>query len=87
MPDKKNQKANWDPYWVIEDAQALPRVVEELPSQDAKSVESDPLLFQGKFLAEPILLLFAIEIALKAGQRRERLAGNSIVRWVAGSAI
>ena len=19
MPDKKNQKANWDPYWVIED--------------------------------------------------------------------
>lgn len=72
MPDKKNHKANWDPYWVIEDAKALQRVVKELPSQDAKSVESDPLLFQGKFLAEPILLSLAIEIALKAWQRWER---------------
>ena len=72
MPDKKNRKANWDPYWVIEDAKALQRVVEELPGQDAKSVESDPLLSQGKFLAEPILLSLAIEIALKAWQRRER---------------
>ena len=72
MPDKKNRKANWDPYWVIEDAKALQRVVEELHSQDSKSVESDPLLFQGKFLVEPILLSLAIEIALKAWQRRER---------------
>ena len=72
MPDRKNHKAHWDPYWVIEDAKALQRVVEELDSQDAKFVEADPVLFQGKFLAEPILLSFAIEIALKAWQRRER---------------
>ena len=72
MPDKKNRKANWDPYWVIEDAKALQRVVEELHSKGSKSIESDPLLFQGKFLAEPILLSLAIEIALKAWQRRER---------------
>ena len=72
MPDKKNRKANWDPYWVIEDAKALQRVVEELHGKGSKSVESDPLLFQGKFLAGPILLSLAIEIALKAWQRRER---------------
>ena len=72
MPDKKNRKANWDPYWVIENAKALQRVVEELHRPDSKSIESDPLLFQGKFLAEPILLSLAIEIALKAWQRRER---------------
>lgn len=72
MPDKKNRKANWDPYGVIEDAKALRRAVKELCGTGSKSVGSDPLLFQGKFLAEPILLSLAIEIALKAWQRRER---------------
>ena len=72
MPDKKNQKAHWDPYWVIEDAKALQRVVKELDGEGSQSVESDLLLFQGKFLAKPILLSLAIEIALKAWQRRER---------------
>ncbi len=72
MPDKKNHKAHWDPYWVIEDAKALQRVVEELRGKGSKSVEADPLLFQGKFLAAPILLSLALEIALKAWQRRER---------------
>ena len=72
MPDKKNRKANWPPYWVIQDAKALQRVVEELDSQDSQSVQADPLLFHGKVVAEPILLSFAIEIALKAWQCRER---------------
>ena len=27
IPDKKNHKANWDPYWVIEDAKAKVPVV------------------------------------------------------------
>ena len=72
MPDKKNRKATWDPYWVIEDAKALQRVVEELHGKGSKSVESDPLLFQGKLLTEPILLSLALETALKAWQRRER---------------
>ncbi len=71
-PHKKNRQAHWDPYWVIEDAKALQRVVKELHEEGSQSVESDPLLFQGKFLAEPILLSLALEIALKAWQRRER---------------
>ena len=74
MPDKKNHQAHWDPYWVIEDAKALQRVVKALHDEDSQSVESDFLLFQGKFLAEPILLSLALEIALKAWQRRERQA-------------
>ena len=65
MPDKKNRKANWDPYWVIEDARALQRVAKEKGS-------SDPLLSRGMYLAESILLSLALEIALKAWQRRER---------------
>ena len=72
MPDKKNRQAHWDPFWVIEDAKALQRVAEELRGQGSQSVESDALLFQGRFLAEPILLSLALEIALKAWQRRER---------------
>lgn len=72
MPDKKNRRANWDPYWVIENAKALQRVVKELDGEGSQSVESDLLLFQGKYLAEPILLSLALEIALKAWQRRER---------------
>ena len=74
MPDRKNHKANWNPYWAIGDAKALQRVVEELDSPDSQPVEAAPVLFQGKFLAEPILLSFAIEIALKAWQCRERQA-------------
>ncbi len=72
MPNNKDRNTNWDPYGVIEDAKAWQRVVEELRGQGSQSVESDPLLFQGKFLAEPILLSLALEIALKAWQRRER---------------
>ena len=65
MPDKKNRKANWNPYWVIEDARALQRVAKENGSED-------PLLSRGMYLAEPILLSLALEMALKAWQRRER---------------
>lgn len=73
-PPKKPRQAHWDPFWVIEDAKALQRVVKELHGEGSQSVESDSLLFRGELLAEPILLSLAIEIALKAWQRRERQA-------------
>ena len=72
MPGKKNRQAYWDPFWVIEDAKALQCVAEELHGQDSQSVKSDTVLFRGRALAEPILLSLALEIALKAWQRRER---------------
>ena len=72
MPDNKNRPAHWDPYWVIEDAKALQRVVQELPDPGSQSVESNALLLRGRILAEPILLSLALEMALKAWQRRER---------------
>ncbi len=53
MPDKKNRQAHWDPYWVIEDAKALQRVVKALHGEDSQSVESDLLLFRGKSLLRP----------------------------------
>ena len=65
MPNNKDRNTNWDPYGVIEDAQALQRVAEQKGF-------SDPLLSRGMYLAEPILLSLAIEMALKAWQRQER---------------
>ena len=88
MSNKKNRQVHWDPHWVIEDAKALQRVAKELYSEGSQSVESDPLLSQGKFLAEPILLSLAIEIALKAWQRRERQGapdrGHDLLRLFEG---
>ena len=72
MSDNTSRQATWDPQWVMEDARALRRVVEALHSQGAQSAEADPLLFQGKFWEAPILLSLALEVALKAWQRRDR---------------
>ena len=69
---QKEPSSVLDPFWVIEDAKALQCVAEELHGQDSQSVKSDTVLFRGRALAEPILLSLALEIALKAWQRRER---------------
>ena len=73
MPDNKNRDASWDTDFMISNAKSLQRVVKELEKNDAsKSPQADPLLFSGVFLASPILLLLAIELALKAWQCKER---------------
>ena len=72
MADNKNRKANWNPYWMIWHAKELQRVAQELKRSGSNSPESDHLLARGKFLAGPILLSLAIEVALKAWQCRER---------------
>ncbi len=59
------------PY-MIENAKSLQRVVEEMELNGSESPLSDLSLFQGKFLAGPILLSLATEVALKAWQCRER---------------
>lgn len=76
MPEKNNRnqqrsavrrkRKQFDPYWMIENAKSLQRVAKELQEKSAESIESDSLLFQGQFLAGPILLSLAVEIALKA---------------------
>ena len=72
MPDNKNRGGSWDTASMIWHAKSLQRVAKELRRDRSKSIESDLLLFSGKFLAEPVLLSLAIEIALKAWQCRER---------------
>ena len=76
MPEKNNrnqrrsavrrERKQFDPYRMIENAKSLQRVAKELQEKSAASIESDSLLFQGQFLAGPILLSLAVEIALKA---------------------
>ena len=72
MPENKNRTANCDTDFMMSNAKSLQRVVKELDRNGSTSPQSDPLLFSGAFLASPILLSFAIEIALKAWQCREQ---------------
>ena len=72
MPENTNRDVNWDTEFMISYAKSLERVVEELESAGPKSPESDRLLFSGVLFASPILLSFAIEIALKAWHCREQ---------------
>ena len=73
MPENKNRDASWDTDFMMSNAKSLQRVVKELEKNDAsKSPQADPLLFSGVFLASPILLLLAIELALKTWQCKER---------------
>ena len=58
--------ANLDTYSMIWNAKSLQSVVKKLEWNEAESPEADPFLFQGAFLAGPILLSLATEIALKA---------------------
>lgn len=72
MPENKDRGASWDTDSMIWNAKSLQRVVKELDHNGAKSPQSDLFLFSGVFLASPILLSLAIEIALKAWQCQER---------------
>ena len=73
MPkNKKSRDANWDTDFMMSNAKSLQRVVKELERNGSISPQSDQLLFSGVFLAVPILLTFAIEIALKAWLFREQ---------------
>lgn len=71
VSDTKREKI-WDPDLMILRARSLKRLVEELKRNGTESRRSDGLLFKGKFLAVPVLLSLATEIALKAWQCRER---------------
>ena len=75
MPEKNNRnqqpaarrgKRQFDPHWMIQNAESLQRVVKHLDENALESAEADSLLFGGKLLAGPILLTLAVEIALKA---------------------
>ena len=76
MPEKNNRnqrrsaarrkRRQFAPYSMIENAKSLQRVAKELHEKSAESIESDSLLYEGQFLAGPILLSLAVEIALKA---------------------
>ena len=72
MSDKSNDHVSWDADSMIENAKSLQRVAKELEENRDKAWQSDAWLFQGKFLAGPILLSLATEIALKAWWCRER---------------
>ena len=71
MPENKNEAENWDTDSMIWNAKSLQRFANEMKRHE-ESPQSDPLLFLGIFLASPILLTEAIEIALKALWSRER---------------
>ena len=73
MMSKKTPRGDrWDTDSMIWNAKSLQRVVKELERYGSESSMSDPFLFKGSGLAEPILLSLATEIALKAWQCRER---------------
>ena len=71
VPDNKQNKRPCDAYSMIRSAKSLQRLVKDL-ELNVKAPISDSLLFEGKFIAAPVLLALAVEIALKALQCRER---------------
>ena len=72
MVDKNKGRASWDADSMIENAMSLQRAAKELDKSRVETGQSDQWLFQGVFLAGPILLSLATEIALKAWQCLER---------------
>ena len=71
MSGAKNKSESWDVHSMILNARSLQRVAKDL-GRHMDDSHSDPLLFEGKFVAIPVLLALATEIALKAWQCRER---------------
>lgn len=66
---------DWDPDAMILNARSLQAAARQLASDpDPRENEPPPdsFYYNGRFLAGPILLALATEIALKAWQRRER---------------
>ena len=72
MSDKNNDRTSWDADLMIENAKSLQRVAKELEKNRHEAGQSDNWLFRGMFLASPILLSLATEIAVKAWQCSER---------------
>ena len=72
MPSKTADRICCNPHSMISSARALQRVANELEQDGRETESSDEWLFEGKFLAGPILLSLATEIALKAWQCSER---------------
>ena len=75
--ERDEERSLWDleiafPGTMIREAESLQRVAKKLERNGSESSQSDSVLFKGKFLAVPILLSLATEIALKAWQVRER---------------
>lgn len=62
----------WSPELMIRRARSLGRLVEEIENTWKHRGPEDSLLFEGSFLATPVLLSLATVIALKAWQCRER---------------
>ena len=67
--DDKNSEEIWDTRSMIWAARALQRVAQKMEEEPA---ESDPLAYSGEYLAVPVLLALATEIALKALQCQEK---------------
>lgn len=74
MSGKSADRTGYDPYSMIRSARSLQRVANELGEKGHEPESSDEWPFEGKFLACPILLSLATEIALKAWQCSERQA-------------
>ena len=72
MSGKNDRRASWNAHWMIDSAKSLQRVAKELEKNEGEAGQSDQWLFRGVFLAAPILLSLATEIALKAWQCLER---------------
>ncbi len=74
MSGKNTGRICWNRDSMIDSARSLQRVANELDKNDAgrEAESSDEQLVEGIFLARPILLSLATEIALKAWQCSER---------------
>lgn len=72
MAKSINQDTPWDTDFMISQATSLRSVVKELDRTGSTSSQADPLLFSGVIFANPVLLSFAIELALKTWQYREQ---------------
>ena len=72
MSGKSAEHTGCDTHSMIWSARSLQRVANELEKNVHETESSDERLVEGKFLACPILLSLATEIALKAWQCSER---------------
>ena len=71
MTEKATTKI-WDPYQMMSRAKALRRLAEHLDDDGTVPNQWDGRLQEGRFVAVPVLLALATEIALKAWKCHER---------------
>ena len=76
MSGKSAGRTGCDARSMIQSARSLQRVANELESKGHEPESSDEWPFEGIFLACPILLSLATEIALKAWQCSEQRASG-----------